>query len=321
MRALVIFNPAAGLREARADLERALPVLSRAGWDVTLEETEGPGEALEMSRGAAARGYEAVVAAGGDGTLNEVLNGIVGSDLLLGVLPLGVGNVWAREIGVPAAMAFAPDLETAAEKLASGRVYRVDVGKANERYFLLWAGVGLDASVVEALDHRLKKRLGPVAFLLAGARALESLSASPVKIMVDGDETSRDVVLVEVSNAQTYASIARLASEACLDDGLLDVTVFRGRGRLDAVRHIGTLLLGRHRRHPQVEELRGREIVITSDRPLSLHLDGEPSGTTPVDISVEPSALRAIIPSDVRSGLFRQPPERERATAVPLRQV
>ncbi len=321
MRALVIFNPVAGLREARPELERALWVFGREDWEVSVAETGGPGQALEISRDAAARGYQAVVAAGGDGTLNEVVNGIVGSDLLLGVLPLGVGNVWAREIGVPTAMAFPPDLRMAAEKLTSGRVYRVDVGKANERYFLLWAGVGFDASVAEALDHRLKKRLGAVAFLLAGAKALETLSASAVRITVDQHERSRDVVLVEVSNAQTYASIARLATEACLDDGLLDVTVFRGRGRLDAARHLGALLLGRHRLHPQVEELRGREVSITSERPLSLHLDGEPAGTTPVDVSVEPRALRAIVPRDVRPGLFREPPERDEVAAVPLLQT
>jgi diacylglycerol kinase (ATP) len=305
MKAQVILNPSAGQRDRRRELKEAMAYLEDHGWQVTLRETQGPGEAKTYARQAVAEGYDVVIAAGGDGTVGEVANGLAGSEVALGVFPIGTTNVWALQMGIPP---FWPlrqhSLLEAAKVLAEGHTRRVDLGQVNGRYFLLWAGVGLDAEVTEEVEPEAKKRLGGLAFVIAGIVVVKEFAGTKVQVTVDGCEVNRRAVLVVASNAQLYAGIVRLAAQARLDDGLLDILIFKGQGFPAILRHIFSVLTKRHLRDPEVEYYQARRVEISAAKPLSVHADDEPFTTTPVEIGIVPGALRVVVPQTLPPGLF-----------------
>ncbi|MFB0535537.1 MAG: diacylglycerol kinase family protein [Anaerolineae bacterium] len=305
MKAQVILNPNAGQRDRRHELQAAMAYLEDHGWQLTLRETQGPGEATTYARQAAAEGYDVVIAAGGDGTVSEVANGLAGSEAALGIFPIGTTNVWALQMGIPPLWPLRQhSLLEAAKVLAEGHIRRVDLGQVNGRYFLLWAGVGLDAKITEEVEPEAKKRLGALAFVIASILVAKEFAGTKVQMTIDGCEVNRRAILIVASNAQLYAGIVRLAAQARLDDGLLDVLIFKGQGFPAMLRHLFSVLTSRHLRDPQVEYYQARRVKISSTKPLSVHADDEPFTITPVEIGVVPQALRVVVPQALPPGLF-----------------
>ena len=305
MKAQVILNPNAGQRDRRHELQAAMAYLEDHGWQLTLRETQGPGEATTYARQAAAEGYDVVIAAGGDGTVSEVANGLAGSEAALGIFPIGTTNVWALQMGIPPLWPLRQhSLLEAAKVLAEGHIRRVDLGQVNGRYFLLWAGVGLDAKITEEVEPEAKKRLGALAFVIASIVVAKEFAGTKVQVTIDGCEVNRRAILIVASNAQLYAGIVRLAAQARLDDGLLDVLIFKGQGFPAMLRHVFSVLTSRHLRDPQVEYYQARRVKISATKPLSVHADDEPFTTTPVEIGVVPQALRVVVPQALPPGLF-----------------
>ncbi|HID88010.1 MAG TPA: diacylglycerol kinase family lipid kinase [Anaerolineae bacterium] len=309
MKAQLILNPAAGYRGALRDLQQAIEHLEGRGWGIALRETRGRGDATTYAREAVAAGCQAVVVVGGNGTINEAVNGLAGSDVALGVLPMGTGNVWAAEIGlvpIPTPL-HRPDLLASARALTKGRIRRVDLGRAGDRYFLLWAGVGIDAQVtqgVEAEPRVMKRRLGPWAYGLAGLAIAWSFVGTRATLLLDGQEVRHRVILILISNAQLYAGMMRVAAKARLDDGLLDVCCFKGHGFLSTLRHLASVVTRHHLRDPQVAYYRARRIVVRTSRPLPVQVDGDPIGATPMAFEVVPRALKVILPPNAPQELF-----------------
>jgi YegS/Rv2252/BmrU family lipid kinase len=306
--ALLIFNPAAGPRgELRRDLERVVHYLSERGWHVTMRATRKPGDATELARAAVAARCKAVLVAGGDGTIHEAVNGLVGSDTAMGVLPVGTGNVWAKQIGMPTMSLTQPDrLLAAARMLVDGEVHWVDVGRADGRYFLICAGVGIDSTVAAQMEPRTRtaKQLGALAYLSAGVWIVRDFSGVRSTIVIDERTVRTKIVLVVVSNIRLYGGLVQMTPEARADDGLLDVRVFKGLGPAWVFRHVAGVFTHRHLRDPMVSHYQGRRVTIYTAEPFPLQLDGEPVGMTPVTLEVVPRALRVLVPMTGGAAVF-----------------
>lgn len=308
MNSRIIYNPSAGTKTVREDLNRAAAVLMARGWSVEILETARTGDATRLARAAATEKFNAVIAVGGDGTVNEVANGLVDSETALGVLPLGTANVWAKEMGLPLG-----DLRTAARRLADADIRLIDVGQVrNEniapRVFVLWSGIGLDALVTRDVEPQraMKRRFGAFFFGWVGVRDAWSYRGKHATMLFDGKRTRKRVIMALACNAQLYAGIARIAPDAKIDDGLLDVVVLKGTGVWATAWHLVRVIFGAHVRDPQTEIHRVAAFTITG-RNLPLHVDAEPIGYAPIEICVRPRALRVLVPKTANQNLFQDP--------------
>jgi YegS/Rv2252/BmrU family lipid kinase len=259
-----------------------------------------------MARDAAAAGIESVWAAGGDGTICEVVNGLAGSSTIMGVLPTGTGNIWAKQLKLPTFTLTHPmRLREAAVSQIEGAVKPVDLGRMGNRYFLLWAGIGFDALITSEMEPRPRhiKRLGALPYALAVLNLARTFSGVRARITLDGRDVRGRVLLILISNVQMYAYF-NVVQPARMDDGLLDVLVFRGGGFQYTMRHILKIFGGRHLQDPQVIHHQAGHVEVHAKEPLSVQVDGDPWGTTPTRITAVPGALRIFVPSQAPSSLF-----------------
>jgi YegS/Rv2252/BmrU family lipid kinase len=314
-RTLLIYNPAAGRPRMQRQVPDAIAELHAAGWSVELAETTGPDSALHLARAAAAKGYHAVVVAGGDGTVNQAANGLLqargaGQVLpALGILPAGTANVLARDLGLPVPVSgLEATLPAAARLLARSRIVSIDVGvartAAEERCFLCWAGVGLDAAVAADVmaNPQAKRRLGVLYFAGNLLARLPGIKNAPCYTLgVDGQIWQGQGILAVVSNIQHYAVVLDMAPSALLTDGLLDVAFFHGITLWNAGSTLARLLTSRHPSDPNVRYAQARQIVIETARPQPVHVDAEPCGVTPVEITVLPRVLPLLAPPTVEA--------------------
>ncbi|NLT74450.1 MAG: diacylglycerol kinase family lipid kinase [Chloroflexi bacterium] len=307
MKTLLIQNPVAGQRDIQDDLSRVTAYLGEKGWDVSVRLTRRAGHAEELARWAADQGYDMVVAVGGDGTIGEVASGLVGTSVIMGVLPVGTGNLWAKGLGLPVwSPIYRSALLDAARILVEGDRRKIDVGKAQDRYFLMWCGIGYDAKVAQDVEpHReVRRSLGNLTYLVMALAEAFFMRGTRATVVVDGRAMRHRVVMIVIANAQLYGPSLRLAPDAKLDDGQLDIYVFRGGNLIDVLRHTALLAFRRHSQSPNVEVLRGRDVYVVAQTPLPVHLDGDPVGATPVWISVLPQALCVVVPRWASASLF-----------------
>jgi len=238
------------------------------------------------------RGWERVIVVGGDGTMNSVLSWLAGTEIPLGILPVGTSNGLAREVKLPL------DLRKACRVAAGEGRHRVDLGCANGRPFALMASAGFDAKVVHELGNGLKNMLGPVAYVAVGLRVVVGYPSANFRITTDDRELEIQAWMVVAANAPTYTYTWRIAPDARMDDGLLDLIIFAERGPLDRAAQVIGALSGRHLRHPRVLVLRGRRFEICAEPQACLQVDGDQSGFTPVSVGVMPQACTLIVPEE-----------------------
>lgn len=290
-RAYLVANPSAGPRRWRAELKAAVACLRQQGWEIAVAQTRERGQAGALAQKAVAQGYPAVLACGGDGTVNEVIQALVGTPVALGLLPCGTANVFAHEVNIPLGPL------AAAKALLGAIPRRLDVGRANGRYFLLFAGVGFDAAVVRWVEAhpKTKRAFGPLAFIGAGLGIGLSYRPTAIRLTLDGQLIQRDAALILVCNVRRYGLVT-MAPQARPDDGLLEVFVFSGRGLGQRVRQFRAVLRGQTGSAPGVESYQARALHIAADHPLPIQVDGEPAGTTPLQCTVLPRAVTVLIP-------------------------
>jgi len=296
VRICVIFNPAARGNKAR----RFRHFLNELSQQCSLKATTGPGDARRFAHAAASIGYDIIAAAGGDGTVNEVLNGIGDEPegfqrTRLGVLPLGTVNVFARELKIPTRLENAwKVLKRAHEtKIDLGRADYLEDGKPAQRYFMQLAGAGLDARAIELVSWKLKKSAGPLAYVVAGLQALTEKQARIV-VRADGKTIAGELALL--GNGRLYGGPFDIFPGAEMNDGLLDACTFPSVDVPSLLRLAPGFILRRKLSEHRVQRLRAAKIELTSETPAAFELDGEWVGHLPATFSVERQKLRVVIP-------------------------
>ena len=317
-RAMLVVNPKAGGGRRGAALHQAIGILVEAGWRIDWRSTEGPGHAERLAREAASAGHDLVVAAGGDGTVHEVAQGLAGSNTALALLPAGTGNVLAGQLGLvrlPTPLNRV-DLPAAARALTTGHVRPIDLGFARScrgpgRFFVLWAGIGLDAEVIQAIEtsgRKLKQMLGPAAFGLVGAQTLLTATSAHSLVRAGDLRVKGDLLMALISNVPLYGGSFEIAHAACLDDGRLDTTAFLSSTPLATLGHLSAVLTGVGDSSALRFDRQSERVRIVSSRPLAVHLDAEPFGTTPLAVEVRPAAMQLLVPATAPRGLFEAEP-------------
>ena len=282
---LVIFNPTARSERAgklRCKIE-ALPS------NPIVRLTTSCGDARRLAAEAAAEGFDTIVAAGGDGTVNEVANGIAESRATLGILPVGTMNVFASEIGIPQG-----NLERAWDVIQQGHTRPLDLPEANGHYFIQLAGVGLDAAVVQQTTTESKKALGPLSYLLTLAQVA---AVKPPSLVIEGDGIPRrEGRFVLIGNGRLYGGPFPLFKKANLNDGLLDIVVFKNQSHWDVVRYFQAIAFGTHLTLHDVEYFQASSVQVRSTDEVPIELDGEVCGVLPCEFRISPNKLSVLTP-------------------------
>jgi diacylglycerol kinase (ATP) len=290
-RIAVIYNPHSGRpRERRAAIDRFAELLQESGSIVEICPTQRPHHATDLAREAVARGCDLVVAHGGDGTMNEVLQAVVGTETTLGFWPGGTANVLAAEIRFPSVV------NQVVDRVRRATVQPVTVGKANDRYFLLMAGIGLDAAISAAVDPRLKKRLGKGAFALAALKYIWDWKLAPVRVLLeDGEEQVARFVVA--GNAHSYGGGFRVTPLAELVDPDLDLCMFDAEARLSYLSFALAAVVGRHRSLPGVtyRKVRRAKILSAAQQTAPVQLDGEVIGSLPLCLESVPDGVKLLV--------------------------
>ncbi|MEO6742685.1 MAG: diacylglycerol kinase family protein [Chthoniobacteraceae bacterium] len=279
---VIIFNP-----KARSEKSRDLAdVLRELAPEAELRMTESPGCARQLAAEAAREGFRIVVAAGGDGTVNEVANGLAGSESALGVLPIGTMNVFSKEHDLPDKM------EDAWSVIRAGNLREIDLLAANDKHFIQLAGVGLDAQVVKETTWESKKNLGPLSYLISAAQIA---ARTPPKLIIEAGGRVSEGSFVLIGNGRYYGAKIVLFPKARVDDGMLDVLIFKNIGYLDIAKYLAGVLIGRHTGMDGVEYFQVAEATVRSEQEVPVEVDGELSGALPVTFRVA-GKLRLCVP-------------------------
>ena len=284
---VIILNPAAGNLETVRDWqERVESIVGR--WPVRGSSHAGDAEAL--ARRAVEEGFGRVVAAGGDGTVNHVANGIAGSNAALGILPMGTINVFAMELGLPA-----NDLERCWEIIQAGNIRLVDLPSANGKYFVQLGGIGLDAQAVKETTLAFKRSLGPLSYLISAAHIA---ARQPPKLLIESaDAPVQEGSFVLVGNGRLYGGPFPFFKQAVVDDGLLDVVLFKRLGFLEILKYLHDVVFSSDIKVPEIEYFQTRQLRITTEQDVPMELDGELAGNCPVDFRIRERELRVLVPS------------------------
>jgi YegS/Rv2252/BmrU family lipid kinase len=293
-KATLISNPKTGrYKSRRLPIEHIASLLRSRGVEVDLRPTTRAHEATEIAARVARNGSSDVFVAGGDGTINEVIQGLAGTKARLGIIPRGTANVLARELGLPL------DEEEAATIAARGKSRRIHLGLAIDeknnvrRHFALMAGIGLDASIVRHVRPRLKKRIGKGAFWISGLSHLASWSPHPFTLEIDGREYT--ATFAAIGKAPRYGGDLAITPGARLDEPEFEVCIIETSNRFRYLRLLShAMRAGMPRDNPAVRFVKTNKVVARGDAPVQI--DGELIGALPMRFEIAPHSLEVIVP-------------------------
>lgn len=296
----VIINPAAGAYSTRRKWPRISQWLQKVGLLFDHVFTEGAGHAIELAGAAVSDGYRRIVAVGGDGTVNEVVNGVLATgstEAAIGVISTGTGSDFIRSIGIPR------DYNNACSCLTGQRRLQIDIGvvdyqsqgQTRRRFFVNAAGVGFDASVVAATERFPKYLGGTIPYLAGLLSCLFSYQNKPVKLYLDDEVEAKRVLAVVVANGSYLGGGMYIAPLAKIDDGWLDVVTIDDIGKLELLKELPRVYKGTHLSHPKVSLSTAKRITIESPETVLVHADGELLGTCPASFWLIPVALNILV--------------------------
>lgn len=297
MKTVIIVNPTSGRLKYPRQVEWLQTQLDRSGFNPLVTVTRGSLEATRSARQAAGEGADLIISVGGDGTLNEVINGIAGSASILGIVPVGWRNVLARELGIPS------KLTEALNVIRRGMVRKIDLGQVNNRWFALMVGVGLDAQAVKTVNLKLKRYLGGYAYHLAGLKSLFSFKPMIFRVILNGKKELGGYAAI-ISNARYYGGPHQVNPAARVDDGFLHLCLFERGRKSDHARYFWGVVRKHLHRYPDVCFRKIKEITIP-EAGLPVQADGDFIGYTPLRIRIRPRILPVLVPSKVQSNNCR----------------
>lgn len=297
--AIVFINPAAGAGRASSFISRIRKVFEAADIDVEFLCVERTKDMEAAARAAIESGKRLLIALGGDGTMQELVNGALGADVVLGVLPAGVGNDFAAVLQLPR------DPVAAAEAILRGQTRRVDLARARTadgrvRLYLGGGGVGIDADSMRHANGAFRRLPGRARYVASALRALWSFRGVGVKVefpLTDMLPVEAKCLLAAVLNTPTYGAGIRLAPDARIDNGWLDFVIVEDLSVLKIAVLLPRLLRNGELRTPDIRRFRVRSVRLSTDRPCMFHGDGEVLGSAPVEIEVVPQAVRVLAPA------------------------
>jgi diacylglycerol kinase (ATP) len=288
MRYALIVNPAAKSGKNKEFLPKIKSYFSRKKYSLHVFPTQKKGDAIFLAKEAAKRKFDVVIAGGGDGTINEVLNGIAGSKSQLGIIPLGTTNVLSLELKIP----YEP-LE-ACKFIVSNKPKKLDIGKVNDRYFLSWAGIGLDSRMIQDTENipQLKLIFGKIAYPLSGLKTLLTYTPSRISVEADGKHYSGYFVLV--GNISYYGGKFKVLPKAQANDGKLDICIFKKKNLIHNFRYGMAIGIGQHVNYDDVVYMQVKKIRLDSFKPALIHADAELVSKTPAEIIIKPRFVDVI---------------------------
>ena len=299
--AIIVYNPAAGRYSVKPFIKSAVKELELVGWRVDAAETQSGAHTIELAKQAAAEKSDAVFAVGGDGTIGNVVNGLIGSDTALGVLPAGTANVWGYELGLNAFAWTRPwVLRKNAAVLANAPIHAVDVGTCNQYSFMMWAGIGLDALTIQSMEPRvrLEKFFTMPEYTARTIWNAAQWGGVQLRLWVDDVEVEGRYIVAVTTNIRHYlGGHSKLSPDAFIDDGLLDIWLFSGSNLGDALRHAYDMWRGNHLTSDAARKITFNTLRVEGDAPFWIQTDGEPRGSTQsIEIKVNTRVLKLLTP-------------------------
>jgi len=288
---VLIFNPIATKASGRK-IARASHFLKSKGYKAEIFFTEQKGHAESLAREAVKKSPSLIIAAGGDGTFNEIVNGIAGSEIPMAILPLGTTNVLAKELGLPETVddALEVALNGTPKTVSLGKIYITCHSSLVTRYFLLMAGIGFDGEAVFRINETIKKISGKGAYIFSGLKTLSAFN--PDKLILDMDGKTYTGYSVIISKVAKYGGNFKITPDARLTDPFFYVCLFKGKGRLDILRYVTGIVAGKHLGFRDVEYVRAKNINVEGD--AHIQIDGDYFGRSPARIEVVPDTVRLV---------------------------
>lgn len=299
----VIVNPNAGRRKGEKDWLEIARLLTEAGLEFTSVFTDCPNHAVKLSRKYIEAGFRKIIVVGGDGTLNEVINGIfmqhsyAPDEIIIGMIPVGTGNDWGRSFNIPNGYKDAIDV------IAKGKTFRQDIGKVvyeyqakpRTRYFINMAGLGFDALVAKKTNkQKAAGKGGPLSYLVNLFTSLISYKAVVTNILIDNKPVNEDIFSMSVAICQYNGGGMKQSPNAVPDDGLFDITLITRVTRMTVLKNVAKLYDGSFVKLSQVKQFRGQIVKIESNPPLFLETDGESLGHTPMTFEIMPRCITVV---------------------------
>lgn len=292
-RARLIYNPSSGREEFTKRLSEILDMFEQAGYETSCHATKGPGDATLAAEIAVQRRFDLIIAAGGDGTLYEVVNGMAERPGRppLGIIPAGTTNDFARAVGLPIR-----NIPKACEQIINGVAQPIDIGKINDKYFINIAGFGALTDLTYEVPSKLKTVMGQLAYYIKGIEKLPFIRPSQVRIETEYRVIEEEIMLFLISNSNSVGGLEKLAPNADLSDGKFDCLIVRKTTLPDFLRIASRVIKGDHIKEPDVIYFQTKRLKATSSANVMINLDGELGGQLPIDFTALPSHIDVIMP-------------------------
>lgn len=291
-KARIIYNPTAGREAFKRDMATVLEQLEIAGYETSAHATTGEGNATKAARKAAQSGFDAIIAVGGDGTINEVINGICEQDYRpkLGIIPAGTTNDFARALGIPR------NIKGALTVITAGKTMPIDIGKVNNHYFVNIAGGGELTEVSYEVPSKLKTVLGQLAYFMKGVEMLPFIKPVMTKIEYDGNVIEEEIMLFLVGNTNSVGGFEKLAPDAIIDDGYFDLLILKKTNIAEFIRIASMALRGAHLEDKNIIHAKAKHIIVTPKNNMQLNIDGEFGGMLPGEFKNLKQHIEFFIP-------------------------